>query len=192
MSVTAAPTEQAPALGPANVPEPAPRPAQARSGAPGAWPERRGLWWSTLLLAGIVCLITFYAKGGLKLESMTATEMALTLLAGLVVAGALAFDRSARGAYGLWPLVLLVAFTGLTALSVVWSVQPDDSWHDASRMLAYSGVFAAAMALSRLAPRHWPALIGGLLLGAVVVCALRPADQGPPRRLPLGQRLRTP
>ena len=67
-------------------------------------------------------------------------------------------------------MALLLAFTALTALSVVWSVQPDDSWQDAGRMLAYSGVFAAAVALVRAAPARWPAVLGGLALAAVVVC----------------------
>ena len=90
---------------------------------------------------------------------MTATEMALTLGAGVLVAaavilvGARACARTGCGRVG-----LLLAFTLLTALSVVWSVQPDDSWQDAGRMLAYSGVFGAAVALVRVVPR---ALAGG-------------------------------
>ncbi len=133
--------------------------------------ERRGLWWATLLLAAISCVITFYAKGGLKLETMTVTEMALTLAGGAVVAWAILRLPAGGRAYGMWPAGLLLAFTALTALSVVWSVQPDDSWRDAGRMLAYSGVFAAAVALVRLAPGRWPAVLGGLALASVVVCA---------------------
>ena len=78
--------------------------------------------------------------------------------------------RCVEGRYGLWPVGLLLAFTALTALSVVWSVQPDDSWQDAGRMLAYSGVFGASVALVRLAPERWPAILGGLALAAVIVC----------------------
>jgi O-antigen ligase len=132
--------------------------------------ERQRLWWPTLLIAGIVCFVTFYARGGLNLESMTTTEMALTLGAGLAVAGAVALTPAGRRVYGAWPLALLLAFTVLTALSVVWSVQPEDSWQDAGRMLAYSGVFGAAVALVRLAPERWPAILGGLALASVVVC----------------------
>ncbi len=131
----------------------------------------RGLWLPTLAVAGLVCFITFYAKGGLNLESMTTTEMVLTLLAAAVAATAVAFAPPRAGVYGAWSLAMLLAFASLTALSVVWSVQPDDSWHDAGRMLAYSGVFGAVLALARLAPQRWPALLGGLALAAVVVCA---------------------
>ena len=42
--------------------------------------------WGTLLVAGLLCLVTFYAKGGLTLETMTATEMGLTLGGGVLFA----------------------------------------------------------------------------------------------------------
>ena len=47
-----------------------------------AGPDRRAAWVWTLLLAGAICFITFYAKGGLSPETMTVTEMALTCAAG--------------------------------------------------------------------------------------------------------------
>ena len=37
-------------------------------------------------------------------------------------------------------------------------------------MFAYSAVFAAAVALARVAPARWPAVLGGITLAAVVVC----------------------
>jgi O-antigen ligase len=132
---------------------------------------RPALWWPTLLTAGIVCFITFYAKGGLNFEGgMTTTEIVLTLGAGLIVAAAVVLAPAGMRACGLWPVGLLLAFTALTALSVVWSVQPDDSFKDAGRMLAYSGVFGAAVAIARVASDRWPAILGGLALAAVVVC----------------------
>src|SRR5262249_40333138 len=76
-----------------------------------------------------------------------------------------------RRTYGVWPVALLLALSALTALSVVWSVQPDASWQDAARMFAYSGVFAASVALSRAVPSRWPAVLGGVVLASVVVCA---------------------
>jgi hypothetical protein len=169
--VSAAPTEQAPA--PAIAPAPAPPLANARTPKGGGARVRllaRELWWRMLLFAGVVCFATFYAKGGLNLESMTVTEMALTLAAGALVAAVLVLGRSSGPLNGIWSLGLLLAFAALSAVSVVWSVQPDSSWHDAGRLLAYSGVFAAALALAHVAPGRWPALLGGLVLAAVVVC----------------------
>jgi hypothetical protein len=127
------------------------------------------LWPGTLLLAGLLCFVTFYAKGGLSLEPMTYTEMALTVLSGVLVAAAALLAPGGR-IYGLGACVLLVAFTMLTAISIVWSVTPDASWQDAGRMLAYSAVFAASVALVRLAPDRWPAVLGGLTLAAGAIC----------------------
>jgi hypothetical protein len=134
------------------------------------------LWWATLLTAGIACLITFLAKGGLDLESMTTTEIVLTLASGLAVAVAVALTPAGRSLvqgpkHGLWPVGLLLAFAALSGLSVVWSVQPDVSWQDTNRLLAYGAVFGAAVALVRLAPDRWPAVLGGLALSAVLVCS---------------------
>jgi len=158
-------------MAPAPAPTPGgvtrPQPLQARG-------QRPALWWPTLLLAAIVCGVAFYAKGGLNfefnLEPVTTTEVALTLGAGLVVAAAVLLSPRGRPIYGIWSVGLLLAFTVLTALSIVWSVQPDNSWQDAGRMLAYCGVFGAAVALVRLAPERWPAILGGLLLATVIVC----------------------
>ena len=53
-------------------------------------------------------------------------------------------------------------------------------------MFAYSGVFAAAVALARVAPDRWPALLGGVALAAVVVCAYALATKVFPAQLAAG------
>ncbi len=130
--------------------------------------------WPTLLIGVVLSLVAFITKGGLSLETLepkeTAVEIALTLGCGAVVAAAVLFAAPDRRSYGLWTVGLLLAFTALTALSVVWSVQPDVSWQDAGRLLAYSSVFAAAVALARAVPDRWPAILGGVLLAATVIC----------------------
>jgi Tfp pilus assembly protein PilF len=133
--------------------------------------RRRALWWPTLLIAAIFYFITLHAKGGLNAESMISTEMALTLAAGLVIAASVLLAAPGRRAYGVWPVGLLLVFTALTAISIVWSVEPDVSWQESGRMLAYSGVFGAGVALVRAVPERWPAILGGLTLAAVAVCA---------------------
>ena len=132
--------------------------------------HRGGLWLGTVLFAAALCAITFYAKGGLNLESMTRTEITLTILAGLVLAlGAIAL-RGDSPAYGLWPAMLLAAFAALSAISIVWSVQPDESWRDAGRLFVYAAVFAGTVAVVRLIPERWPAILGGIVLSSVVIC----------------------
>ncbi|HXC23154.1 MAG TPA: O-antigen ligase family protein [Solirubrobacteraceae bacterium] len=146
-------------------PLPEPQPAASR-------PEKRGTTTlATFAVAGLLCFATFLAGGGLNLAPTTTIELVFTLIAGALVAIVLAFVPAGIRFYGLWSIGLLLAFTALTGLSVVWSVAPDASWQDAGRMLAYSGVFAAAVALAWLAPAGWRALLGGIVLAAVVVCA---------------------
>ncbi len=154
----------------------------------------------TLLVAGVLCLITFLGGGGLNLSTRTPVEIALTLACGVAIAAAivlapasrsretLASDRSGetlasgehppfgehprfgRRVYGAWSMGLLLALAALSALSVVWSVQPDASWQDAGRLFAYGALFALAVLLARAAPAHWPAVLGGVLLATVIVC----------------------
>jgi hypothetical protein len=135
-----------------------------------AWLVRLARWWPTVLIAGVLCFVAFHAGGGLNLAHMTTVEIVLSIGSGLIVACAVLLDRSRGPVYGAWPVALLIALTALTALSVIWSVQPDDSFKDAGRMLAYCGVFAAAVTLARVVPARWPAVVGGVVLAAVVVC----------------------
>ena len=124
----------------------------------------------TLGVAAVLCLLAFVAGGGLNLETLTTVEIGLTLAAAVLIAAATLVAPARRPAYGIWPALLLFAFALLSAISVVWSVQPDESFKDAGRLLAYSAVFAAAVVLARVLPRRWPAVLGGITLAAVVVC----------------------
>jgi hypothetical protein len=129
------------------------------------------MWLLTLLSATIFCFITFYAGGGLPpVQQATTTEIILTLGCGAIIAAAAILTPRGRRVYGLWPVGLLLAFAGLSALSVVWSAQPDASWQNAGLMFAYSAVFGAAVVLARAAPARWPAVLGGVTLAAVAVC----------------------
>jgi hypothetical protein len=149
-------------------------------------------------VAAGLCAVVFYAKGGwnpINPGPMTVAEMTLTLAGGVAVAGTVLLAPAGRPAYGAWAVGLLLALTALTALSVVWSVQPDESWQDAGRMLAYSALFAAAVALVRVVPARWSSLLGGVLLAAVVVCGYALATKVFPDQLdPSDQyaRLRAP
>jgi O-Antigen ligase len=126
---------------------------------------------ATLAVAGVLCYATFLARGGLNLAPMTTLELTTTLAAGALITGVVVFAAAGFRARGVWSIGLLLAFTALTGLSVAWSVAPDASWQDAGRMLAYSGLFAAAVALAWVVPGGWRALLGGTVLAAVLVCA---------------------
>jgi len=165
----------------------------------GGWQRALGAraraWWPTVLIAGVLCFVAFMAGGGLNLGDMTTVEIVLTIGSGLVVVAVAVFGPARERAYGGWAVGLLFAFTALTALSVVWSVQPDDSFKDAGRMLAYCGLFAATVALARAVPARWPAVLGGIVLAASVVCAYALLTKVFPASLDAGDiyaRLRAP
>ncbi len=194
MSAVTVPAEHTPAAPPPPGPPPAARPAGA--GAPlGGLLRADALWWVTILTATIICLLAFVAGGGLHLREMTAVEMALTIGSGLVVAAIILLAPPRGRVYGLSSVGLLLAFTALTALSVIWSVQPDESFKDAGRLLAYSSLFGASVMLARTFPSRWPAVLGGVALAAVVVCGYALLTKVFPRELDANDvyaRLRAP
>jgi O-Antigen ligase len=67
-------------------------------------------------------------------------------------------------------LALFAALAALSYLSIAWSVQPSTSWLEADRTLSYLAAFGAAVALARLAPGRWPAVVGAVATATVVVC----------------------
>ena len=174
--MVAAPTESAPptgavpALGVAPPLTPARRTIRRRVPAGAGGLRGGGMWPWSLGFAGLLCLLSFYAKGGLDLETTTASEIGLTALATIVLAAGALRLRRGSAAHGLGPSLLLLAFALLSAVSLVWSVQPDNSWRDAARLIAYAFVFAAATILARLGTRRWPALLGGIALASTIVC----------------------
>jgi O-antigen ligase len=121
---------------------------------------------SGLIVAGVFIVRATRTRGLAQ-----ASDAAPAVAVGAAAQGAATRDvPSAQGrSYGLWSVVLLVAFAALTALSAVWSVEPDASWQDAARMFAYSGVLAAAVALAQVAPGRWASILGGVTLAALAV-----------------------
>ena len=128
--------------------------------------------WPGLAVAGVACFVVFVAGGGLALSSMTTVEIVLTLGAGAIAAALLLVGplRARERPPGSLATALLVAFTVLTVLSIVWSVAPDASYRDTGRMLAYTAVFGVAVMLARALPARVTAVIGGATLAAVIVC----------------------
>ena len=163
MSALAEPTERTPARAPLSAPI-------TRTGSTPDASERMWLWLITGLTAAVMCTITFSATGGLNLETMTFTEMALTL--GSAALGGRRADHRAQRSPALRHVadVLPAGADRADRDLVAWSVQPDESWRDAGRMLAYSAVFGGSLALVRIAPTRWPAILGGLVLASVLVC----------------------
>ncbi len=126
--------------------------------------------WLAVAVAAAIAVACFYATGGLNLGPATSTEMGLTIVSGALVAAAATQEGLARGR--LWGLGAAGAFfclAAFTALSVTWSVEPSDSWIEASRTFSYAATFAGGLALVRIAPGRWRSILAGVLLATVVV-----------------------
>ena len=123
----------------------------------------------TLAVGGVLAAVAFIADGGLRLERTTWTEVGLILLGAGLVAAALVARRLDGRLYGGMMLLGFAALTVFTALSVIWSVSPADSWLEANRTLAYLAALAGAVALARLTPERWPSVLHGVALGCVLV-----------------------
>ncbi len=111
--------------------------------------------------------------GGQGLAPNITLQMSLTLGCGLLVAAACVLaPRTARmRLWGLGAAVCLFVLAAYTALSIVWSVDPANSWLEASRTFAYAATFAGAIALVRLAAARWRSVLAGVLLATVAISA---------------------
>ena len=95
-----------------------------------------------------------------------------------------------RGGWALAAFALLAVFT---ALSITWSLMPNDSWLEANRTLAYFAVLAGGLALGRLRARALErAARPAIAISAVALCRLVAADQGLPGRVRDRRDLRAP
>ena len=120
-------------------------------------------------LAALFVLVAFVTTGGTDLGPNTWMEIAAALLAAAAAAAVIVIGAPGR-AWGGVTLLLFAALAALTFASIAWSVQPDNSWVEANRTVAYLAAFATAIALARLLPERWPALLGAVATAATVIC----------------------
>ena len=132
--------------------------------------RRPGSRLVTVALGSVLAAVAFGAQGGSNLSRTTIVELALTIASGAIVAFALLRARGGRLDGGL-TLAAFAALTALTALSIVWSIVPDQSWLEANRTLTYLFVFAAALSAGRLSPDGYAVLLRAILFAAMVIVA---------------------
>jgi tetratricopeptide (TPR) repeat protein len=146
----------------------------------------------------VVCLLAFVAQGGITIGQNTWAQVLLVTGGCLLGAGALALPHRhapRRPLHGGASLALFGVLAVLTGLSIAWSHDPADSWLETNRTLSYLAAFGGAMAAARLAPRRWSALLTGVGLACVIVCAYALATKVFPTLLAedeLAARLRAP
>ena len=136
-------------------------------GLPGALTRVTPETLLALALGALMAAVALGAGGGLQLGRATTVEIALQAAGGALGAAAVLLTRGrVHGAVGLGLFTLLA---GVTGLSIAWAVQPADAWLETSRTLAYLAAFGAGLALVRLAPGRWGAVIDATVIAAAVV-----------------------
>lgn len=121
------------------------------------------------IAAGLI-LVAFTAGGG---QSIARSGPVLALLVLLVTGlfGRIAFmGRIPHPFSGFTTIALFTAYALWVALSIDWSILPDDSYVDAGRTLTYVAVFAAVALIAQLRRGEHDRLAGGLLIAALVIC----------------------
>jgi O-antigen ligase len=149
---------------------------------------------TTLGIALVLAGICFEAGGGLQLGSQTTVEIGLTLAGAALVVGALAVDTRAP-LYGTGAVGMIFVLASFTAASVIWSVDPDASFVEAGRTLAYAFTLLAGVALVRIVPQRLASLLVGVFLASLVVSVYALATKVFPDLLNPGEtyaRLRDP
>jgi hypothetical protein len=116
-------------------------------------------------LGGALAGVAFGAAGGSELSRTTIVEVLAVLLGGTIVAIAVVWGRPGR-IHGATSIALFGALAFVTALSVTWAIVPSLAYVEAGRTFAYLAVFAAAVAVARLAPRATPTVITAIVLAA--------------------------
>jgi hypothetical protein len=126
----------------------------------------------TIAIVVAVVATAFASRGGSQLERTTWTQIGILLAGAALCAAALLLPRAARAparVRGAASLTLFGLLAIYTALSITWSLMPNDSWIEAIRTLTYLAAFAGALALGRLAPTRWTAVLYGIAIGAVAL-----------------------
>jgi tetratricopeptide (TPR) repeat protein len=125
----------------------------------------------TVAFAAVFAAIALEGGGGLQLGPLTRVEIAVDAVAGALTAAAIVAGGHARRLWGGLTLALMGALVAVTAVSIRWAVEPSAAWVEANRTLSYLATMAAGVALVRLFPRAWSALLGGVVLASVAICA---------------------
>jgi O-antigen ligase len=136
---------------------------------------------AAVALGAGLAAVAFAARGGTQLPRLTPVLIGLILAGGGACAAALLVaPRPMRGGAAVALFALLAA---VTALSIEWSVAPEDSWIEANRTVAYLAAFAGAVAVANLRRGRAETVLAGLLLAAAAVVAYALASRVWPAQL---------
>src|SRR5262249_15982488 len=121
-----------------------------------------------LVLGGSMAAVAFVTTGGVDLSFNTWTEIVLTLLGGAAAIGVVTWGAP-RPPWGGVTVILVGALVVLPGCSIAWPVEPNNSWIESSRALSYLAVFGGGVAMARLLPGRWAAVVGSVAIAATIV-----------------------
>jgi hypothetical protein len=134
-------------------------------------PALRRLPLSALGAAGLVLLALLAASGDLTQAPIQVSaywvDSALIVAGGVALAGLVITRRQGAGALSLG---LFGALAVLTALSIAWSVAPDQSWEESGRTAAYLAAFAVALVAARRGTGDSRGAVITITLAATALC----------------------
>jgi len=125
---------------------------------------------ATLAFGAVLSAVALQGGGGLQLGPLTKVELSADVVAGGLAAAAIVAGGHTRRLWGGLTLALMAALVAVTALSIIWAVEPAAAWQEANRTLAYLATMVSGVALVRLFPQRWQSLLGGVVVAGVVIC----------------------
>jgi hypothetical protein len=124
-------------------------------------------------VAGLLALCAYaaFARGGVGLPHETWFEVGVAVLAAVVATGWLG-ARSLRpraDRVAIAGLVLLALFAAWVAVSLAWTVAPEDTWQEFNRTFAYLLLAGTALVVGSAVPRAIERIAAGWVVVAVAV-----------------------
>lgn len=135
---------------------------------PAATQPRRGAILALALIAA--CAYAAFAHGAVRIPDESRLQVALDVVALAAAAAWLTRREGPRSTRAGWlGVALLAAFGAWCALTMLWSVAPDDSWLEANRSLGYALVALLALGLGTSSADAIERMALGWLLVATAV-----------------------
>jgi O-Antigen ligase len=160
-------------------------------------PERGAAPWALAAALGIAVLYAAVANGSINIPDETRLQVgvavvSLLAIAALLFGSQLRFVPDGRARIGLW---LLAGFAAWSALSLTWSIAPDETWVEVNRAIAYTLVVLLAIVLGSSLPRAAERVAIGYLVIATLISLYAVAGKVAPWALQHAEevsRLRAP
>lgn len=142
---------------------------------------------ASVVLGAAFAAVAFGAASGTDLGRSITVEICLLLAGALAVAVGVLWAEDSRPRYGLATLAFFGILTAITAMSVLWSYAPDQSFIEGGRTFSYLAVFAGAVAIARLAPHGATVLLSSVLIAVAVLVVFALAARVWPASLGAGE-----